>query len=85
VLFTLHLKEDVNEDGTLKPAALEAVEHASGGKKQNGVGPRKPEPELELEPDEEDFNEEQALGEARRKLSTVDLDGEGETNEDDVD
>lgn len=25
ILFTLYLKEDVNEDGSLKPAALEAT------------------------------------------------------------
>ncbi|KAI0150090.1 DUF1769-domain-containing protein [Hypoxylon sp. NC0597] len=25
IMFTLHLKEDVNEDGSLKPAALEAI------------------------------------------------------------
>ncbi|KAM7191713.1 Protein of unknown function (DUF1769) domain containing protein [Naviculisporaceae sp. PSN 640] len=31
VLFTLHLKEDVNEDGSLKPAALKAVAEGSGG------------------------------------------------------
>lgn len=43
------------------------------------------EPELELEPDEEDFDEEEALGEARRKLSKGALRKEGETNDDDVD
>ncbi|KAK4176584.1 hypothetical protein QBC36DRAFT_352035 [Triangularia setosa] len=31
VLFTLHLKEDVNEDGGLKPAAVEALKKRSGG------------------------------------------------------
>ncbi|KAJ4292860.1 hypothetical protein N0V88_005518 [Collariella sp. IMI 366227] len=84
VLFTLHLKEDVNEDGTLKPAALAAVAQASGGKggKMPKIGS---EPELELEPDEEDFSEEEALGEARRKLSEVDLNGAGGTGDDDVD
>jgi hypothetical protein len=85
VLFTLHLAEDVNEDGSLKPAALEALAHASGGKGQKGEPLPEPEPELELEPDEEDFQEEEVLGEARRKLSKVDLNGDGETKEDDVD
>jgi hypothetical protein len=85
VLFTLHLAEDVNEDGTLKPAALMAAEQASGGKGLQGEALPEPEPELELEPDEEDFKEEEVLGEARRKLSKVDLNGENGTREDDVD
>ncbi|KAK4154232.1 hypothetical protein C8A00DRAFT_14624 [Chaetomidium leptoderma] len=77
VVFSLHLAEDVNEDGTLKPSALEAMPQVPGSKES--------EPELELEPDEEDFNEEEALGEARRKLSGVDLNGADETKADDVD
>ncbi|KAK0649022.1 hypothetical protein B0T16DRAFT_409298 [Cercophora newfieldiana] len=36
VLFTLYLKEDVNEDGTLKPAALQATKKASGGEGEKG-------------------------------------------------
>lgn len=28
IVFTLHLKEDVNEDGSLKPAALSAMKEA---------------------------------------------------------
>jgi hypothetical protein len=74
VVFTLHLAEDVNEDGSLKPGALE----------ENGEGVELPleEPELELEPDDEDFREEEALGEARRRLSKADLNGEGTTEED---
>lgn len=40
---------------------------------------------MDLEPDEEDFDEEQALGEARRKVSGVDITGDVETREDDVD
>jgi hypothetical protein len=36
VLFTLYLKEDVNEDGSLKPAALQATARASGGKGEKG-------------------------------------------------
>lgn len=31
VLFTLHLREDVNEDGSLKPDALKAVAEGSRG------------------------------------------------------
>lgn len=30
VLFTLYLKEDVNEDGSLKPAALASHKHPEG-------------------------------------------------------
>jgi hypothetical protein len=36
VLFTLYLKEDINEDGSLKPAALQATARASGGKGEKG-------------------------------------------------
>lgn len=36
MLFTLYLKEDVNEDGSLKPAALQATARASGGKGEKG-------------------------------------------------
>lgn len=83
VLFTLHLAEDVNEDGTLKPAALEAMAQASGGK---GLTEGDlPEPELELEPEDEDFEDEEAIGEARRKMSRVNLNGVSGTTEDDVD
>ncbi|KAH6615793.1 hypothetical protein B0J18DRAFT_372913 [Chaetomium sp. MPI-SDFR-AT-0129] len=92
VLFTLHLAEDINEDGTLKPAALEALAQSSGGQGmlegEKGLLPVRrggDESEVDLEPDEEDFDEEQALGEARRKLSGVDITGGVETREDDVD
>jgi hypothetical protein len=77
VLFTLHLAEDVNEDGTLKPAGLLELT----GQKGEPLS----ESELELEPDEEDFEEEEALGDARRKLSGVALNGKSGTDEDDVD
>lgn len=43
------------------------------------------EPELDLEPDDEQFQEEEALGEARRKLSRADLDEENSTKEEDID
>lgn len=82
MLFTLHLAEDVNEDGTLKPAALEAMKRGKGQKEQPFLGP---EPDMDLEPDEEDFNEEEVLGEARWKLSGVDLNHESGTKADDVD
>ncbi|KAH6847548.1 hypothetical protein B0I37DRAFT_354279 [Chaetomium sp. MPI-CAGE-AT-0009] len=82
VLFTLHLAEDVNEDGTLKPAAREAMKRGEGQKEEPFLGP---EPDLELEPDEEDFSEEESLSQARRKLSGVDLNGESGTKADDVD
>ncbi|KAL2024914.1 hypothetical protein VTK56DRAFT_3613 [Thermocarpiscus australiensis] len=92
VLFTLHLAEDVNEDGSLKPAALQAVAQASGGQGRKG----EPMPELALVPeleeeegfedvDDEDFHEEEVLNEARRRLSEVNLNETTEPNQDDVD
>lgn len=77
MLFTLHLAEDINKDGTLKPAALASL--------AGQVDEPMSEEELELEPDEEDFGEEEALNEARHKLETVDLNGKGGTKDDDVD
>lgn len=83
------MAEDVNEDGTLKPAALEAAALASGGQGLLGEPMPEPllepEPDLELEPDEEDFLEEEGLAVARRRLSGMDLNGEVKTTEDDVD
>ncbi|KAK3313155.1 hypothetical protein B0H66DRAFT_387398 [Apodospora peruviana] len=81
ILFTLYLKEDVNEDGSLKPSALQATAIASGG---GAKGKGEP---IDLHHDEH-FDEEKALDEARRKLSGVSV-GDGNpfdnTNEDDVD
>jgi len=86
VLFTLYLKEDVNEDGSLKPAALQATARASGGKGMTNGRP------LDLDQSGSDtdsaFDEEKALAEARRKLSGVELDDnieKVETSADDVD
>lgn len=84
MVFTLYLAEDVNEDGTLKPAALEAMAQA-GGKSPVGQSGPENEPELELEPDEEDFPVDEALGKAIRKLSNVDLNGETGIPEEDLD
>ncbi|KAL2151199.1 hypothetical protein VTH82DRAFT_6297 [Thermothelomyces myriococcoides] len=85
VLFTLHHVDDVNEDGTLKPSALERIERASGGKREWWQPLTDTEPELDLEPDDEQFQEEEALGEARRKLSRADLNEENSTKEEDID
>ncbi|KAK3317805.1 hypothetical protein B0T19DRAFT_405469 [Cercophora scortea] len=79
VLFTLYLKDDVNEDGSLKPAALQATAKASGGQGRKGEPVDAPEGEEKTD----DFDEDKALDEARRKLSSVELGGE--TNGDDVD
>ena len=78
ILFTLYLKEDVNEDGSLKPAALEAAAQKSGG-----VAPG--EHLADAHGAEHHFDEEKALDEARRKLSTVDVSEKAQTNDDDVD
>ena len=75
ILFTLYLKEDVNEDGSIKPHALEAAKKASGHVATDDTGEKK-------DSDEESFDEEKAIEEARRKLSGVGVD---ETSADDVD
>ncbi|KAI2605563.1 DUF1769-domain-containing protein [Hypoxylon sp. NC1633] len=36
IVFTLHLKEDVNEDGSLKPSALEATKGANKATEESG-------------------------------------------------
>lgn len=79
VLFTLYLKEDVNEDGSLKPDAARAYtarvpsEQAVVVSEEDGHGP--------------DFDGEAALKEARTHLSDVDLSQKGRpgTAGDDVD
>lgn len=72
-MFSLYRKEDVNEDGSIKPAALEPASKASGGE---GSRP---------ESDEEPFDEEKAIDAARRKLSGVDPEGAIKTSLEDVD
>ncbi|KAI0015420.1 f-box domain-containing protein [Xylariomycetidae sp. FL0641] len=62
LLFTLYLKEDVNEDGSLKPAALQATRQdkalaAGSGKVEVGG------------------EEEKELDEARRQVERLDLEG----------
>ena len=79
VLFTLYLREDVNEDGSLKPAALEAT-----AKKSGGLAPGEPLEPIAAET-EEPFDEAKVLAEARRRLSGVDLEDEVQTTSDDVD
>lgn len=84
MLFSLHLKEDVNEDGTIKPAALEATAKASGGG-ENGKG----EPINGDKGDDEHFDEKKAIEEARKKLSDVGQDegngGDGDDYNEDID
>ncbi|KAK1830130.1 DUF1769-domain-containing protein [Podospora conica] len=75
VLFTIYRKEDVNEDGTLKPGAVQAS--GDQGKSERPGG---------HDDGHEDFDEEKAIEEAKRKLSTADVaEGAVETNADDVD
>jgi hypothetical protein len=79
ILFALYLKEDVNEDGSIKPHAFEAAKKASGHVSSDGAGSAK-------DSDEEPFDEEKVIEEARRKLSGVGVGDEGiETSADDVD
>lgn len=74
ILFTLYLKEDVNEDGSIKPHALEAAKKASGHVAHDGA-----------KDSDEEFDEEKAIQEARRKLSGAGADDGIETSADDVD
>lgn len=79
ILFTLYLKEDVNEDGSIMPRALEAAKKASGHVSSDGAATGR-------ESDEESFDEEEVLEVARRKLSGVGVDdAAAETGPDDVD
>jgi hypothetical protein len=79
ILFTLYLREDINEDGSLKPAAVEATKKASGGVAR-GHDP--------AQYDYPPIHGQAAVDEARRKFSEIDLEEEqsgAETNGDDVD
>lgn len=78
ILFSLYRKEDVNEDGSIKPAALEAALKASGGVGDEAIAP-------ENDGDDASFDEDKVLDVARRKLSGVGLDKSVETSADDVD
>ncbi|KUI70645.1 hypothetical protein VM1G_05695 [Cytospora mali] len=83
VLFTLYLREDVNEDGTLKPEAARAyTTHAPAAIEDQAV--------IATEEDakEPDFDGEAALEQARKHLSDVDLSkqtDEAKDGDDDVD
>ena len=80
VLFTLYLKEDVNEDGTLKPEASRAhTSHAPGTVEDQAVIANKE------EANEPDFDGEAALEQARRHLSYVDLSRQKPVSTDDGD
>lgn len=82
VLFTLYLKEDINEDGSLKPTAIQAT-----------LKQPTEDPESQLPADKHsnfDVNEQKMLEEARRHLGVPETGGqmngeEIETSVDDVD
>ena len=82
VLFTLYLKEDVNEDGSLKPEALKAY---TSGKTFQDKSKQDPSAEGGHAKTDEHFDEEKVLEEARRSLSNVNVAGTEETSADDVD
>lgn len=63
VLFTLYLKEDVNEDGTLKPEASRAYTSQTP-EDQDMV-------DYKADANEPDFDGEAALEQAKRHLSDV--------------
>lgn len=74
VLFSLYLKEDVNEDGSLKPAAIES--HA---KERREAG--------ETSEHAHEAEDPKVMEEARKKFEAMDGGKKQteETNEDDVD
>lgn len=84
VLFTLYLKEDVNEDGTLKPEAQRSyTTHSPAASHAEDAAVIANEEDAK----EPDFDGEAALEAARRHLSDVDLSQPKDSvaNEDDVD
>lgn len=62
-MFTLYRKEDVNEDGSLKPAALEAV--------------RQDKEAVNVEVEAEDVSKDEDYQEARKKFQKLDVSDEG--------
>lgn len=75
VVFSLYLKEDVNEDGSLKPAAIESHKLAETGSvavTSEAAG---------------EAEDPKVLEEARKKLEGLDVgkDSAEATNDDDVD
>lgn len=68
VLFTLYLREDVNEDGTLKPEAARAYTTHSPAAVEDQAAIAN-----EEDAKEPDFDGEEVLEQARRHLSDVDL------------
>lgn len=75
VLFTLHLKEDVNEDGSLKPAAIASTHKAPGGLSAHSAEGNG----MAADAVHSIEDEKKALAEAERQL------GGDETNDDDID
>lgn len=69
VLFTLYLKEDVNEDGTLKPEASRAYTSHAPATVEEQVANKE-------DANEPDFDGEAALEQARKHLSDADLPGQ---------
>lgn len=80
ILFTLYLKEDINEDGTLKPEASRAyTSHVPATVEEQAVIANKE------DADEPDFDGEAALEQARRHLSDADLPGQKTVSTDEGD
>ncbi|KAK3985298.1 putative f-box domain protein [Cladorrhinum sp. PSN332] len=80
VLFTLHLAEDINEDGSLKPAAIEALRKSSGAEGEKGK------PLADHKPKENGhFDDDKALDEAKKKFEGVSLGAKQDGAADDVD
>lgn len=73
ILFTLYLKEDVNEDGTLKPEAARAYTSESPAASASSSIGNAAAIANEEDAKEPDFDGEAALEEARKHLADVEL------------
>ncbi|KAI1135956.1 DUF1769-domain-containing protein [Hypoxylon sp. FL0543] len=75
IVFTLYRKEDVNEDGSLKPAALEATKQDKEMAKESGRVPATT----------EDVNKDEDYQEARKQFQKLDVNddtgGQGSTDD----
>ncbi|KAL8365359.1 hypothetical protein RB595_004251 [Gaeumannomyces hyphopodioides] len=78
VTFSLYLKGDVNDDGSLKPGTIEAQQKDSRSRLPPGGGD-------EDGDDKPVVDEDKALEEARKKLGDVQVDKKDKAGSDDVD
>lgn len=75
ISFMLYLKEDINEDGSLKPAALEAMKEDKAIAKEAGKVPEVA----------EDLSKDEDYEEARKQFEKLDVNKGAESQEADDD